>query len=305
MSEHSTQAQTVVIFGGSGFIGQPLSDLLAKKGFDVHIITRQDSPSFSSQSPFINFRTIPNFESDSLEKVTQDADIVINLIGILYEKPHCLFKTIHTELARKIALAAKKNAVTTFIQMSALGVSKESPSAYAQSKAYGEEAVLELFPNATLIRPSIVFGPKDSFFNLFASMARYSPFLPLIGGGLMKFQPVYVGDVVEALYKAMTDKTLQGEILELGGPQCYSFKELLALLLKVMNKKRILLPLPWAIAQLEASFLELFPKPLLTRDQLILLKKDNIIMSSDAKTLQSLGLSPKRVEDILPLYIHP
>ncbi|MEM8916090.1 MAG: complex I NDUFA9 subunit family protein, partial [Pseudomonadota bacterium] len=188
------------------------------------------------------------------------------------------------------------------VHISAIGASTSSEALYAKSKAEGEAAVLQNLPGATILRPSIVIGPEDGFFNMFAGMARIAPFLPLIGGGKTKFQPVYVGDVAEAVMTVLDKAETAGQTYELGGPKVYSFKELLKLMLSQTGQKRLLMPVPWGVAKIQATVLGLLPKPLLTTDQLKLLKVDNVV-AEEASGFADLELEPTAIEVILPTYL--
>jgi NADH dehydrogenase len=241
-------------------------------------------------------------DEGQIAAAVRGADIVVNLVGILAQSGHQTFESIHAEAAGAIAKAAKAAGAHSFIQVSAIGADMESESAYARSKADGETRVGAAFPAATILRPSIVFGPEDNFFNRFAGLARMLPFLPLIGGGHTKFQPVYVSDVAAAIVKCARDSATHGKTYELGGPSIYSFKELMALILRETGRKNLLVPVPFAIAMLKATFLQSLPKPLLTRDQVKLLKTDNVV-SAGALTLADLGIQPDSAEAILPSYL--
>jgi NADH dehydrogenase len=201
-----------------------------------------------------------------------------------------------------VAAAAAAAGVESLVQISAIGASPDSASAYARSKAEGEAAVRAAFPEAVVLRPSVVFGPEDGLFNRFAEITRFSPALPLIGGGRTRFQPVYVGDVARAVVKALTDPACRGKVYELGGPKVYSFKELMELLLSTIGRKRLLVDLPFGVARLQATFLELLPQPLLTRDQVTLLRDDNVV-SPGALTLQDLGIEATAPEAVIPTYL--
>ena len=292
----------ITIFGGSGFIGSRLSHRLASANVDVRVVTRSVKP-INQPTAHIQQLVYPTLDETSIMKAADDADTVINLIGILYETSRQTFQDIHVNLADRIARVAKKNGTVNFVQMSALGADSQSQAIYARTKAAGENAVRRYFPNAIIIRPSIVFGAEDNFFNLFAKMVKFSPVLPLIGGGHSKFQPVFVDDVAEAITRSLDLPNMQGQILELGGPSIYTFRQLLELLLKTLNKKRILIPLPWALANIEAMLLELLPHPLLTRDQIKLLQTDNVILNNQSKTFHDLGITPANVESIIPTYL--
>jgi NADH dehydrogenase len=227
---------------------------------------------------------------------------VINLVGLLFEKGRQSFEAVHYQGARRVAEAAAAAGVRRLVQMSAIGADIHAEAEYARSKGAAEQAVRKAFPDAVVVRPSIVFGPEDGFFNLFAALARLSWVLPLIGGGKTRFQPVYVGDVADAILRTLTDPDCAGKTYELGGPRVYTFKELLELLLVQIRRRRLLVPLPFWAADLEATVLELLPVPLLTRDQVKLLKHDNVV-AAGALTLADLGIEPTAVELILPTYL--
>ena len=233
--------------------------------------------------------------------------MVINLVGILYERGRATFQKIHEEGAGNVAKAAAAAGVARLVHVSALGADAASPAKYARSKAAGEAAVTAAFPKATILRPSIVFGPEDDFFNRFASMARLSPVLPVIGAasakdGGPKFQPVYVGDVADAVMAALSDAKAPGQVFELGGPTVYSFRELMQLVMAQTGRKRCLLPLPYWAAEIQAAVLGLLPVPPLTSDQVQLLRRDNVV-GDKAKTLKNLGIIPRAAEAILPTYL--
>ncbi len=207
--------------------------------------------------------------------------------------------------AARIARLAKEAGAKHFVHMSALGTSETSASSYARSKAAGEQAVRMFFPDAAIIRPSIVFGPEDNFFKLFATLARYSPALPLIGGGMTKFQPVYVGDVAEAILRSLNEQDAQGVSYELGGPQIYSFRELIEMILHLTGRKRFLFDVSWPLAKIHAALHEILPlpRPLITRDQVELLKTDTIVRAGQTNGLRALGIAPTALEIILPTYL--
>jgi NADH dehydrogenase len=297
---------TAVVFGGGGFIGRHLVRRLGKAGAIVRVPSRHVSRLGALRTAGVVGQIVPEmvstFDAAELAATLQGADVVINLIGILAEGGSASFNEIHTALPGRIAGAAKAAGVKTLIQISALGADARSASAYAKSKAAGEEAVRAAFPEATILRPSIVFGPEDKFFNRFAAMALISPALPLIGGGHTKFQPVYVGDVADAIMAAATRADAAGKTYELGGPAIYSFRELMELLLAEMGVKRLLAPLPWGLASFQAGIAERIPGKPLTRDQVELLKVDNVL-SGAAPGLTDLGVTPTAVELILPTYL--
>ena len=298
--------RVVTVFGGAGFLGRHLVRRLAKRGWRVRIATRNPSDALFLKPAGAVGQIVPIFanirDDHSVAAAVERADIVINLVGILYESGRQTFKAVHEEAAGRIAKAARQAGASRMIQISAIGAAPESASRYARTKAAGERAVLDAFPDATILRPSIVFGPDDGFFNLFASMSRVSPFLPLIGGGRTRFQPVYVGDVADAMLACLDRDDSKGKTYELGGPTVYSFRELMELLLKTIGRERVLMPVPWSIAGLQAAVLGLLPKPLLTRDQLTQLKSDNVV-SDGALTLADLGVEATAAEIILPTYL--
>ena len=209
---------------------------------------------------------------------------------------------MHARGAQTVAEAAAAAGIEHLVQVSAIGADLHGGAAYARSKGAGEAAVKTAFPSATILRPSVVFGPEDDFFNRFAAMARLSPALPLIGGGATRFEPVYVGDVAQAIVKCLADPACAGKTYELGGPRVYTFKEILQLLLREIRRRRLLVPWPFALAEVQARFLELLPVPPLTRDQLRMLRRDNVV-SEGALTLADLGIAPTAAEVILPTYL--
>lgn len=304
----------ITLFGASGFIGSALSLHLAQSGVTVRAATREPGKLAHLQALAPTGKIVPVTCQDLSERDVGNAiaksDGVINLLGILYETKAQTFEHVHVRLARRIARITREREIEHLVHMSALNVSPKSKSAYSRSKAEGELAVREKFPCASILRPSIVFGPEDNFFNKFNAMARFSPFLPCIGGGATKFQPVYVGDVVEAALKCLAlpfvEPTLDepvSRIYELGGPTVYSFNGLMRLMLKAAGKNRLLVSVPWGVAGLMARVFERLPQPPLTRDQLELLRVHSILANPNAKTLADLGITPKAAEDILPTYL--
>jgi NADH dehydrogenase len=294
------------VFGGSGFIGRYVVRALAAQGWRVRVAVRRPHVAYFLRSLGAVGQVEPiqaNIRDDaSVARAVQGADAVINLVGILYESGSQSFAAIQAGAPGRIARAARAAGAQHFIQMSAIGAQSDSPSVYARTKAEGEAEVLAAFPNATILRPSIVFGPEDGFFNLFASLARLSPFLPLIGGGTAKMQPVYVVDVANAVISALTNAEAQARTYELGGPRVYSFKELMELTISITGARVWLLPVPMSIAYLKAFFLGLLPKPLLTVDQVRLLGLDNVVAPGQPG-LSDLGITPTPAEAILPSYL--
>jgi NADH dehydrogenase len=241
----------------------------------------------------------------SVETAARDARVLINLVGILFERGRQRFDAVHTYGAEQVALAANAHGAR-MVHVSAIGADPNSPSAYGRSKANAEQLVLAAQPSTTIMRPSIIFGPEDDFFNRFAALARLSPMLPLIGGGLTRFQPVFVGDVAAAIADAVDGKTRPGTIYELGGPDVRTFRELMQFVLATIERNRLLVSLPFFLARMQAMFLQYLPKPLLTPDQVELLRSDNIVSeaaTSEARTLQGLSIEPKPMQAIVPSYL--
>jgi uncharacterized protein YbjT (DUF2867 family) len=241
-------------------------------------------------------------DADQVAQALRGAKAAVNLVGILYESGRQRFQGLHGEAAGTIAAIAKREGIESLIHVSAIGASAQSQSLYASSKAEGEARVREAFPAATILRPSIVFGPEDDFFNRFAALARMSPVLPLIGGGHTRFQPVYVCDVAAAALRCVERPETAGLTYELGGSNIYTFKELMQLVCAETHRRRLLMPIPFSMAMLKASVLGLLPKPMLTRDQVRLLRQDNVV-APGAHGLADLGIDPDAVEAIVPNYL--
>ena len=318
----------VTVFGGSGFIGRHLIRRLAARGDIVRVAGRDTEAAMFLKTMGDPGQIVP-FQADitrpeQAAKATVGADAVVNLVGILSEWGKRTFRGVHAEGARNVARAAKDSGAGRLVQVSAIGAEKVSESEYARTKAAGEDAAIDAFPEATIVRPSVVFGPEDGFFNLFAGLARISPVLPVFGcpvlpkvtlfgangplqvdiygEGGTKFQPVYVGDVADAILAILENPDTRSRTYELGGPRIYSFKEVMELVLAETGRRRLLLPIPFFVAGIEAWFLEKWPRPLLTRDQVKLLKRDDVV-ATGALTLQDLGVEPTAAETILPTYL--
>jgi NADH dehydrogenase len=299
-------ARTATIFGGGGFIGRHLVQRLARTGAVVRVPSRHVSRLGALRTAGVVGQIVPEimtrFDDAELESAIAGADSVVNLIGILAPTKRAGFDRLHGELPGRIARIAAGAGVKRLIQVSAIGADPASAAAYARSKAAGEAAVHAEFPAATILRPSIVFGPEDQFFNRFAAMAMISPVLPLIGGGHTRFQPVYVGDVADAILAALERPESAGKTYELGGPGVYSFRELMELMLAEIGAKRLLASLPWGLARMQAGLAEFLPNPPITRDQVELLRTDNV-PSGSFPGLIDLGVRPTAVELILPTYL--
>ncbi len=312
------RGKRVVVFGGSGFIGSHLVNHLCEEACEIKIITRkknfQNKFFFANEPGQVSFEKI-EYNQTAISKAIGNYDIVFNLIGILSENTKSKFKFVHTEIARMIARGAKINKVKSFIHLSALNVNVIKDSKYAQSKYNGEVELRKEFPNSVIVRPSVVFGKGDNFTNFFSNLSKFSPFLPLIGTPSLKFsknilktfdfekkvrfQPVYVGDLSKFLIKMISQKN---KIYEISGPSIKSFSQIFDLILKQKKRTRLYLPLPFFIARIMAFFLEFLPGPLLTRDQITLLKYDSISKKglSNLKTVVSHPLS---IETTLKTYL--
>lgn len=297
----------VTVFGGSGFVGRYVVKHLVAAGWRVRVAVRRPDEALFLK-PLGNVGQISICQANlrvppSVAAAVAGADAVVNLVGILYESGAQSFAAVQARGAETVARAAREAGVRRLIQFSAIGADPDSEALYARTKAAGEAAALREFPGATVVRPSIVFGPEDGFFNRFAALARILPALPLIGGGETRFQPVYVGDVAEAVVRLLADAASAGKTYELGGPKVYSFRELMEIVLRETGRRCLLLPIPIAIASFQAAFLELLPYPLLTRDQVKLLKRDNVV-SAGAPGLGELGIAATPVAAVVPTYLY-
>jgi uncharacterized protein YbjT (DUF2867 family) len=309
MNPLSNSETLITIFGGSGFLGRHVVRALAPLGYRIRAAVRRPDLAGYLQ-PFGRVGQIHAVQANlrhpaSVEAAVQDASIVINLVGILFERGRQRFDDVHATGAETVARAAAARGAQ-LIHVSAIGADPESTAAYARTKAAGEQAVRAAVPNAVIFRPSIIFGPDDAFFNKFAALARLSPVLPLIGGGHTRFQPVFGGDVGAAIAKAVSGETRPGTIYELGGPEVFTFKQLMAFILKTIDRHRLLLPVPFWAAKLKAQFLQYLPTPLLTPDQVELLRHDNVVSAeaqAEGRTLEGLGIEPRAVETIVPSYL--
>jgi NADH dehydrogenase len=299
-------SKVVTVFGGSGFIGRYVVQRLAELGAVIRVPTRRPERSiFLRPMGAVGQIVIEPWNpkaAGEVERQIAGSDYAISLVGILFERSGGDFQRVQAKLPGEIGAAAIRHGLRHVVHVSAIGADPGSPAEYGRTKAVGEAALRESFPRATILRPSIVFGPEDGFFNRFARMSQVSPALPLIGGGRTRFQPVYVGDVAEAVVAALTRPDAAGRIYELGGPGIYSFKELLSYLLEVTGRRRLLLDLPFGVAAFQARLLSFLPEPPLTPDQVELLKRDNVV-SAGAAGLADLGIAPTPLELIVPTYL--
>jgi uncharacterized protein YbjT (DUF2867 family) len=303
-------AALITIYGGSGFIGRHVVRAIAKTGARMRVAVRRPELALHLQ-PLGDVGQINAVQAnvrfpDSLLAAAEGADAVINLVGILFPTGKQTFKAVQDEGARHVAEAARTAGAKALVHISAIGANPESPSVYARTKAAGEAAVKDLYPDAVILRPSIVFGPEDDFFNRFAKLATIAPALPLIGGGKTRFQPVFAGDVAKAVIAGLTGTAEAGAPYELGGPEVLTLKEVMERVLAYSMRKRLLVPEPFWLAKLQAAFLQWLPKPPLTIDQVRLLQTDNVVSEAAIKagrTLEGLGIEPVAVAAIVPDYL--
>lgn len=300
------QGKLATVFGASGFIGRNIVRELASRGCRVNAVCR-DAERAKFLKPMGSVGQVTPMRADvtdaaAVARALAGADVVVNLVGILYQSGRNTFDAVQATAPGTIARAAAAAGARSMVHVSAIGADPDSPSHYARSKAAGEAAVRAEFPAATILRPSIVFGPDDSFFNRFAAMAQVMPALPLFGGGRTRFQPVYVDDVADAALAALDRGDAAGGVYELGGPSVYTFRQLLELMLVEIRRKRALVAVPFWLASLEAAVLELLPVPPVTRDQVELLKRDNVV-TPGARTLADLGIEATPLEIVLPSYM--
>ncbi len=293
------------VFGGSGFIGRYVVKRLAAQGHIVRVAGRNTEASKPLMTTGRVGQVVPLYVSlgnqPAVERAVEGADMVVNLVGILSEQRAGDFQRVQAEGASRIARAAAAAGAHRMVQISAIGADAGSPSLYARTKAAGEAGVRASLPGATILRPSLVFGAEDQFFNRFGSMAMTLPVMPVIQGN-SRFQPVYVGDVADAVMAALTRDDVAGQTYELGGPKVWTFRELLQWILQETRRNRPLLEIPMGLASIQARLGELLPGKPLTRDQLLLLGRDNVV-APGAKGLQGLGITPTPIELIVPEYL--
>ncbi len=309
MAVKSNFETLVTVFGGSGFLGRHVVRALCHRNYRIRVAVRRPELTGHLQ-PLGRVGQIHAVQANvrfpqSVEAAIHDADIVVNLIGILYETGRQRFDAVQGAGAETVARAATA-AGARLVHVSAIGADESSPSAYARAKAAGERLVLAAQPHAIVVRPSLVFGPEDEFFNRFAALARISPALPLPGGGHTRFQPVFAGDVGEAIAKAVDGDAQPGATYEFGGPDVLTFKELMQFTLATTERHRLLVPVPFALMTLQAKVLQFLPKPPLTPDQVELLKTDNVVSPTareQGRTIEGLGIVPNSIGTIVPDYL--
>ena len=299
----------VTVFGGSGFVGRHVVRALAKRGYRVRVAVRRPDLAFALQ-PLGTVGQISLYQANvrnraSIDRAVKGADHVVNLVAILAESGAQKFDAVQDFGARAVAEAARA-AGARLTHISAIGADADSPSDYARTKGQAERAILDIVKDAVILRPSIMFGAEDAFFNKFAAMSQISPFLPAIGGGATKFQPVYVGDVAEAIARSVDGSVKGGKVYELGGPDVRSFRELMQEMLAVIERKRLFLPIPFWAASIMGKVLGHLPGKLITSDQVKLLRVDNVVSAQaakDGRTLAGIGITPQAMEAVLPTYL--
>jgi uncharacterized protein YbjT (DUF2867 family) len=301
----------VTVVGGSGFIGSQVVRALARKGLRLRIAVRRPHLAgdlrVHGEVGQIDLVQANIRNPASLAESMDGAAACVNLVAVAYEHGRQKFQSLHVMGARNAADAARRAGVSRFVQVSALGADPDSPAKFARTKAEGEAAAREIYPDAVVVRPSVVFGPEDNFFNRFAQMATISPVLPLVGGGKTRFQPVFVGDVARAIAETVVRTEAAGRTYELGGPAVYTFRELMELMLAEIQRKRLLLPIPFPAAALLGAVGDLVAAtpvpPPITSDQVKLLKADNVV-SPGAPGLAELGITPTTLEAVIPTYLY-
>ena len=297
---------TVVVFGGTGFLGRRLVHRLAAEGAVVRVAVRHPDGARSAL-PAADLDQVTFFRADvrdqtSVVAAIAGADAVVNAVSAYVEKAGVAFETVHVQGAEMVARVAVRLGVARLVLISGLGADPQSRSPYIRSRGRGELAVQQAFPDATIVRPSAMFGPGDALFGTLANLARLLPVLPLIGGGRTRLQPVYVEDVAEAVTRILADPGTVGRIYELAGPEVYTLRDLVRFTLRVIGKRRLLMPVPFAVAKIQARLFELLPSPPLTTGQVDLLKADSVA-SGTLPGLRELAIRPKAVEEVVPTYI--
>ena len=301
------ESKRVTVFGGSGFLGHQIVKYLAAEGTCVRVAVRHpERASFLERlgrDGQIEIVHADVWDEKTVARAVKQSASVINTVGHYVEKGRATFDAVHGQGALHVARQAGQAGAKRLIHISGLGADPTSDSPYVRARGIGEVLVKEAFDGVTVFRPSVIFGPDDAFFNTLADMARQMPILPLFGMGTTNLQPVHVGDVAEACVRVLADPSTQGKVYELGGPRVYTYKALLQSVLKQAGKRRVLVPVPFFIWNVLAALMAFLPNPPLTRDQVKLMKGDNVV-DRTALTLENLGIVPAAVEEILPTYIN-
>lgn len=303
-------AKLVTVFGGSGFLGRYAVQALARRGHRIRVAVRRPDLAGHLQ-PLGMVGQIKPIQANlryrwSVDRAVEGADAVVNLVGILAESGRQTFDAVQAFGPRAVGEAARAQGISSVVHVSAIGADQPSTAGYMHSKAEGEAGIREVVPRVVIVRPSILFGPEDDFFNRFAAMARLSPVLPLIGGGKTRFQPVFAGDVGEAIARAVDGGAERGAIYELGGPEVLTFRECLERMLQITKRKRLLLPLPWFAGRMMGRFGQWVPGKPITLDQVRMLMFDNVVSDEavrEKRTFEGLGIEPTALEIVLPTYL--
>ena len=295
----------VTVFGGSGFLGRHIARQLAAQGTRVRVAVRHPGEN-ALPEPIGDGSITPIYadvrDETSVSQALKSAEAAVNAVGLYVERRDATFDAVHVQGALHVARQASRAGIAQLAHISGIGADPNSESRYVRARAKGESLVQEAFEGATILRPSVLFGPGDAFFNTLATLARFSPLLPLFGSGATLLQPVFVKDVADAVVKVLAEPTARGKVYELGGPRVYSYKELIELLLNCLGRKRILIPVPYFLWELQAALLSVLPNPPLTYDQIVLIKRDNVV-TNGSLTLADLGIDPTAVETLLPTYL--
>jgi NADH dehydrogenase len=296
----------ITVFGGSGFLGREIVRRLAGDGAALRVAVRHpERASFLAEIGAPDLITTVHadvWDEATVGPAVEGSDAVINTVGHYVERGGATFEAIHGQGAMHVASASATAGVRRLVHISGIGADPSSESPYVRARAIGERLVQEAFPAATILRPGVMFGPEDTFFNRLASLARVMPVLPLFGTGDVRLQPVYVGDIAEAVAKALAIEAAKGKLYELGGPRAYTYKALLQLVLRELGRKRLLMPVPYFVWELLAASMAPLPNRPISRDQVMLMKRDNVV-GPDALSFGELGLAPRSVEEILPSYL--
>ena len=296
----------ITVFGGSGFLGGEIVERLAAKGSTVRIAVRRPErailPKPSDSSGRVTAMAADVRDGDSVKQALCGASAAVNAVSLYAEQVDDTFVAVHVEGAQLVARQAAEGGVERLAHLSGIGADAGSSSSYVRARAGGEMAVLDAYPGATILRPSVVFGPGDATFAALAAIIRRSPFLPLFGKGGTRLQPVYIGDVADAAVAALDRPATAGRVVELGGPDILTYEALLRLLMRQLGRRRLLFPLPFTVWRLLATLLSPLPHPPVTHDQITLMERDNVV-GSDALTFADLGIVPTAMQDILPTYL--
>lgn len=300
----------VTVFGGSGFLGRHVVRALLKRGWRVRAAVRRPDLAGHLQ-PLGMVGWVQPIQANlryrwSVDRAVEGADAVVNLVAVMNNSGRQTVDVVNVFGARAVAEAARAAGLDRIVHVSAIGADPESDSAYGRSKAEAEAAVYETLPQSVVMRPSIIFGPEDHFFNRFAGMARMSPFLPLIGGGKTRFQPVFAGDVAQAIVDSIEGKARPATTYELGGPEIHTFRECMEIMLETIGRRRVLLPMPWGVASVLGTVLQYLPGKMLTPDQVRLLRVDNVVSAAaieEKRTIKAFGIEPTTIEAVLPSYL--